>query len=1681
MPDNDIIKKVENTTSSPQQAAYNIAPRVTQEDIYSSGRFPVFYLGQDNEEIYGQNQTTSEKWKNAVVKFGATTSSTFAAGTAGLVNGLYEWADTGKFSSFYDNEFNRGLDEWSSSFENSNPNFYTAQEKNAAWYSPNTWGTANFWSDTIFKNMGFAAGAYLSGAAWSKGVGSLVSRMSKAVSSSGGAATELSAAGSGNLGRTAEAFNSLKTNLDNIASKYLRADNIADFGKNAARAGIATSGEASIEAMHARENYKERLLEEFRANGNEPTAADLEKINSLADEVGNMTFGANVAVLTATNYIQFPKLPGNLWSGQRAAISLREQGLNRIIAEGDDVLTRTYRAARPNKFLSAFKTAGRLFSTTESFEEGAQYVLPASIEDFVEKGRKGEERSVLSSLGEGLSKLQEKEGMISLLSGGISGGIMQTVGSGRSSFRARADRRARTESFVNNLNAATSNSQSFIRSGMESLNRSATLNAQLNQSLIDNDRLEYEDLKTDLNLNYLLPRIQTGRFDLVQDDIQGYLQLAQTEDGWNRLVDAGIATEEMTQQGFIDNMQKLNNLSINTNEQYNSLRDKYGAERNDDGSLKYTPDVLLKMGYGLSKIDDYNNRINQLLLEVPSPTIGMSYYADLIENSVITEEDFEELANRIDALPNLNIEQIEEIKQKAADILELTSRRKYVREQYEQIKNNPNLYKRPDQEPNAVLAAQTEEEQIVTSATLPEDIEEELQQGDYAIVQDMAVAISQGEDLSQDPDFQQYQENYPNLIDFYIAQIRENKVAPKQRFFEENRDKTFSFQGTEGQLQYNPETNTLSLNNLEVSNSDINNGLVTTQDTISDTSNYLSQVDERTPIIERARVIETFQNELTQAQERLNEVQERIQSRKDELQNIQDELKVQQWTAEELVARKKGWFPQFTEAINVLTELRNETQTELDTLTEEQTQLQGRIQELQDLIQNPPQTLSSSIDLLESQIGNLESLVLENGDQINTLSDIVTQSQNLIQRLQGIIRDKIATFQKNNPNAVLETAIRALDQNSPDAVRILNEVAQIENFQIAPAQVRENQTIGQIQDLYKQIEEYERQIQAKQALLNRLRDTQGEVQTRAEIEENVTEQDVVTENVIPESEPVIVEVDTNTSYEGAKKTDDVVYSSTVLLETREERENTPYYVKWEGFTQKYFSLPKDLRQNLRMVFVTANNEESLGLSGLVNYMYKDKNGKPFFKTQEEATNAKNGAIAVVLTELDPSTNDYYFVDQLGNRLGKVGEATNIESVISNKMPSSSTTYASNNQQRAVEKSGIPLSERAAAWEATRESIIQDQNIITNLDEIITNGFGRVEVQGVEFNTFDVVIDQDTNTAEVGNVSKKDPTSNRGVGFQAYVELGNRLAQKGITLVSSSSNARNQDGVNLWNRLVQGGYATGNNTKGYTFTPKSTVTRYSKFTISKGALTTERGVEKTPQPIVGNLINEDQVNDKGLIQVATSDNNFKITSNGRQYTQKKGTAWITVNDQIEQAIPRNLNETEVNKVYDLLKLLKTGNQEQNTDIVNYLRGLFYFNTTDNLGVLTLGDESFTLLEGNYLETYETQLKNALLNTPTSVNNDLVKENEPFKEILEIKDGTPIFAHWQSYQGFLLSPTYNTVDNIEGERQPTINTMTNSGSYIDRYAILQDINTESNNREEEDTIINPDGLPQLNICS
>ena len=134
-----------------------------------------------------------------------------------------------------------------------------------------------------------------------------------------------------------------------------------------------------------------------------------------------------------------------------------------------------------------------------------------------------------------------------------------------------------------------------------------------------------------------------------------------------------------------------------------------------------------------------------------------------------------------------------------------------------------------------------------------------------------------------------------------------------------------------------------------------------------------------------------------------------------------------------------------------------------------------------------------------------------------------------------------------------------------------------------------------------------------------------------------------------------------------------------------------------------------------------------------------------------------------------------------------------------------------------------------------QTITPSENIITNLDDIITTGFGRIDVEengvNIPFKTFDIVIEG--NEATVGHVQIENRAANKGIGFRAYVELGNRLAEQGITLKSSSSLMTG--GVGLWNRLVKEGHAIKKG-KGFEFVPKSTEEqKNSKIDVLNGEI------------------------------------------------------------------------------------------------------------------------------------------------------------------------------------------------------------------------------------------------------
>jgi hypothetical protein len=120
----DVIfnRLIANGGEAPPTNSFN---QVKASDVDWSGRFPLYFPGQDNEEMYAQAQGSGEKAYNGIAKFAGIATSTFINGTVGFVAGLTESAKTGKFSSIYDNPVANELNDWTEGLENKYAHYKT--------------------------------------------------------------------------------------------------------------------------------------------------------------------------------------------------------------------------------------------------------------------------------------------------------------------------------------------------------------------------------------------------------------------------------------------------------------------------------------------------------------------------------------------------------------------------------------------------------------------------------------------------------------------------------------------------------------------------------------------------------------------------------------------------------------------------------------------------------------------------------------------------------------------------------------------------------------------------------------------------------------------------------------------------------------------------------------------------------------------------------------------------------------------------------------------------------------------------------------------------------------------------------------------------------------------------------------------------------------------------------------------------------------------------------------------------------------------------------------------------------------------------------------------------------------------------------------------------------------------
>lgn len=715
----DRLKKASAASNPVEKGVF-----ISNAELDANKRYKEFNPTIPNyEDFAAYGQSISDKAANGLLK-GLNLAGTTIAGSFGMLYGAVKSPFTGRLADIWDNEATRGLDAWNTKVDQEYlPNYYTDAEKNAAWYSTDNWFKANFLFDKLIKNSGFAVGAMATGNIANTGLLKAGKALGKAAMAGATAAESAQAFKlfTPLLRNTARAFSNAKNveaaailekEISSIADLTTRTsklgelaklqNQITNFSNTARRTAIAaysSAGEASFEALGTAKEYREKLIQEhIDLTGNEPDAEALKDINSKADQVGKASFFGNLAILSATEYVQLPKLLGSNYSASK-------QAANTLLGRTDDVILKgeVYGAktatTKFGKVYDKVKGVGKyVYDPKEALQEGLQYGLQVGVQNYYNKAYRSKNADALvdgflyglvgeDKYGEGVGALVSKEGMESMLLGGITGGAMQI----RRNIQESRALKTNTAAFLSQLNSTPGFKQSFV-DRMNSVNRANILQQQQQDAVIQGDKQEAKDIDADLMHNYLATRIKYGRYDMVRDDINDLRFESSSEEGLSTLKEQGIANINDTKESFQARLATFEKTAQYTNEFYKSLDLRYSGVMNEDGSKKYPSEVIDKMVYASAKIANYDLRIpqvNDTLVSVGVNTgdILQGIIKNFKPNKEATDKAIEQI-NELDVTSEIK----DELKTNLSDVIEMSLRRKLFMQQYDDIKDNPSDY-----------------------------------------------------------------------------------------------------------------------------------------------------------------------------------------------------------------------------------------------------------------------------------------------------------------------------------------------------------------------------------------------------------------------------------------------------------------------------------------------------------------------------------------------------------------------------------------------------------------------------------------------------------------------------------------------------------------------------------------------------------------------------------------------------------------------------------------------------------------------------------------------------------------------------------------------------------------------------------------------------------------------------
>ena len=1070
-----------------------------------TGRYDTVVYGANNEDAWGAQQSWVSKGVNGILK-GTNLAATTVVGGFATVGGAISSLFTGRLADIWDNPVMQGIDKWNEKVDQEYlPNYYTDQEKNADWYDSDNWWTANFLFDKVIKNSGFAVGAIISGNIAGKALGMAGTAIGEAAAARATAmeANQAFKAFSPLMRNTARAFSAGKnaeaaallegeissiaditqktSKMAEIAAQTNKFGYINDVGKRFGIAAYSQAGESSFEALQTSNEFRNQLIDR-QTRGNFGVALDeeeLKKIDQVTAKVGKASFLANMALLTATEYVQLPKLMGSTYASERqAANSLARMTSDVVLQDGKYVAKQTAKT-KFGKLYNKVKGVGKyVFDPKEMGQEIGQYAVQIGTQNYYNKAYQGKDANVLvdgvlyglygtDESGKDVGALVSKEGLEGGLIGGLTGGVMQA----RGNYMMSKATKTNTAAFLQDLNNAPSYKEAF-QYKLDAVNRGVVLQEQQQDAIEQGDELEAKDLNADMMHNYLAPRVKYGKIDMVMDDINEMRKDSMTPEGMAALKQAGVANINDTAETFGKRLAYFETTAKNTDQIYASNNLRYSGEilkdeegkpiLNDKGQQqrKYSDQAIDQMSYAASKVADYDLRIPQ----VSALPVTNGIDVQSIINEELTNPESTALADKLaelDANPEINTA---EVKQDLIDSVELAMRRKEYLKEYNDLVTNPSNYtqeRREFEEPTTG----TKETISIRTKRGPRDIEVGTEyflgkvvdfddKGHEVYRAPRMVVLGKNDDGTikvQDSDGVIHDVKESTLEKYNLGKVDSTLKNKKAKFYMENWNTVYEFNfgkkygKQKGRIEYDPETGQMlfkyrnkkgEIKEVEVTGDQFKpkkgftepmikavGELTAAQQKVQD--DFVAEEDPRIQAKREARlqILNDLFDDLATKQDKIEKIidqkQKELTKSKEEYEALQKEIESAELDKRTKAAKFKVATTRALDNAMRLSRMQEQLEREIESLQLDAQEIDATLNYITDMADNIDEystNFKDFMDELQDEILDLEVLQETTQKQITTLSKLARDTQAALDSTIDYISKLISAFESKYPN-----------------------------------------------------------------------------------------------------------------------------------------------------------------------------------------------------------------------------------------------------------------------------------------------------------------------------------------------------------------------------------------------------------------------------------------------------------------------------------------------------------------------------------------------------------------------------------------------------------------------------------------------------------------------------------------